>query len=296
MKKEIKTNSVDLRHYEIKPIQTNYIRPNQSLDIIIEKAGPFLEDNDFLVISETPVSISQGRLVDESQFKPSFKAILLADVWSKYFWGYFLGPLLRIKKRTINNLKNLPPEARAHKELVLKYYGIKHALKPASEAGIDLSNVPGTFVSLLPHNPGDAAREISIEIQEKWGKKVLVMIIDTDVTYRFAGKKFTCLPVAIDGIKSNTGFFGYLLGRFGKIAGPTPLGVSSSIPVIKALEIATIAEDYQKSIEGHVETIYNMKNEFGEEITNITVDMLDSVIHTPALIIKPRQYKNSPIK
>lgn len=289
MKKEIKTNSVDLSHYEIKPIQTNYIRPNQSLDIIIEKAGPFLEDDDFLVISETPVSISQGRLVDESQFKPSLKAIFLADVWSKYFWGYFLGPLLGIKKRTIQNLKNLPPEARAHKELVLKYYGINHALKPASEAGIDLSNVPGTFVSLLPHKPGDTAREISEEIQDKWGKKVLVMIIDTDVTYQIAGKKFTCLPVAIDGIKSNTGFFGYLLGRFGKIAGPTPLGVSSSVPVIKALEIATVAEDYQKSIDGHLETIHNMKNEFGEEITDITVDMLDSIIHTPALIIKPRK-------
>ncbi len=296
MKKEIKTKTVDLNNYDIKPIQTNYIRPNQSLDIIIERAGPFLDDNDFLVISETPVSISQGRLVDESQFKPSLKAILLADVWSKYFWGYFLGPLLRIKKRTVKNLKNLPPEARAHKELVLKYYGIKHALKPASEAGIDLSNVPGTFVSLLPHNPGNAAREISMEIQEKWGKKVIVMIIDTDVTYQFAGKKFTCLPIAIDGIKSNTGIFGYLLGRFGKIAGPTPLGVSSNISLIKALQIANIAEDYQKSIEGHMETIYNMKNEFEEEITEITVDMLDSVIHTPALIIKTQQNQKSQLK
>ena len=112
------------------------------------------------------------------------------------------------------------------------------------------------------------------------------MIIDTDVTYQFAGKKFTCLPIAVAGIKSNTGIFGYLLGRFGKIAGPTPLGVSSNIQITEALEIATIAEDYQKSIEGHMETIYNMKNEFGEEITDITVEMLDSVIHTPAVIIK----------
>jgi F420-0:gamma-glutamyl ligase-like protein len=267
-------------------VQTNYIRPNQSLDIIIETAGPFLEDNDFLVISETPVSISQGRLVDESEFKPSLKAIFLADVWSKYLWGYFLGPLLRIKKRTIKNLRKLPSESRSHKEVVLKYYGLKHALKPASEAGIDLSNVPGTMVSLLPENPSQVARELSSQIKKKWGKEVLVMIIDTDVTYQLAGKKFTCLPIAINGIKSNTGIFGYLMGRFGKIAGPTPLGVSSKISVQKALKIATVAEDYQKSLEGHLETVYSMKNEFGENINHITIDMLDSVTHTPAVIVK----------
>lgn len=272
--------------YTVQPVQTSYIKPNQNLDIILENAGPFLEDNDFLVISETPVSISQGRLIDESKFEPSITAILLAEVWSKYIWGYLLGPLFRIKKRTINNLRKLPIESRAHKEVVLKYYGIKHALKPASEAGIDLSNVPGTMVSLLPDNPEYVAQCISQKIKAQWEKNVIVMIIDTDVTYQLAGKKFTCLPIAVKGIKSNMGFFGYLIGRFGKIAGPTPLGISSKISLSKALKIATIAEDYQKSVETHMETIYSMKNEFGEGINNITEDMLDSVIHTPAVIIR----------
>jgi F420-0:gamma-glutamyl ligase-like protein len=280
------SNSINGKKYIAKPVQTNYIRPNQSLDIIIETAGPFLENHDFLVISETPVSISQGRLVDESNFKPSLKAIFLADVWSKYIWGYFLGPLLRIKNRTIKNLRKLPSESRSHKEVVLKYYGLKHALKPASEAGIDLSNVPGAMVSLLPENPEQVARKLSEQIKKKWRKDILVMIIDTDVTYQLAGKKFTCLPIALDGIKSNTGIFGYLMGRFGKIAGPTPLGASSKISVQKALEIATIAENYQKSLEGHLETVYSMKNEFEEDINHITIDMLDSITHTPAVIVK----------
>jgi F420-0:gamma-glutamyl ligase-like protein len=283
---ENNSNSINGQKYIAKPVQTNYIRPNESLDIIIKSAGPFLEDNDFLVISETPVSISQGRLVDESNFKPSLKAIFLADVWSKYLWGYILGPVFRIKNRTIKNLRKLPPESRSHKEVVLKYYGLKHALKPASEAGIDLSNVPGTMVSLLPKNPGQVAQELSMKIKKEWEKEVLVMIIDTDVTYQLAGKKFTCLPIAIDGIISNTGIFGYLMGRFGKIAGPTPLGTSSKISVEKALKIATVAEDYQKSLEGHLETVYSMKNEFGEDITHITIDMLDSLTHTPAVIVK----------
>lgn len=280
------SNSINGQKYIAKPVQTNYIRPNESLDIIIKSAGPFLEDNDFLVISETPVSISQGRLVDESNFKPSLKAIFLAEVWSKYLWGYILGPVFRIKNRTIENLRKLPPESRSHKEVVLKFYGLKHALKPASEAGIDLSNVPGTMVSLLPKNPGQVAQELSMKIKKEWEKEVLVMIIDTDVTYQLAGKKFTCLPIAIDGIISNTGIFGYLMGRFGKIAGPTPLGTSSKISVEKALKIATVAEDYQKSLEGHLETVYSMKNEFGEDVNHITIDMLDSLTHTPAVIVK----------
>jgi F420-0:gamma-glutamyl ligase-like protein len=44
---------------------------------------------------------------------------------------YIFGPLLRIKKRTIKNLRKLPHEARSHKQLILHYYGWKHAFKPA---------------------------------------------------------------------------------------------------------------------------------------------------------------------
>jgi F420-0:gamma-glutamyl ligase-like protein len=286
MKNSSKPNSIMIQDYKLIPIQTGYIKPNQSLDIIIKKAGPHLEDGDFLVISETPVSISQGRLVDESQYEPSILAILLADLWSKYIWGYILGPLFRIKKRTIKNLKKLPPEARAHKEVVLKHYGLKHALKPASEAGIDLSNVPGTLVSLLPHQPQKAAEKISQKIKETWGKDVVVLIIDTDATYQIAGRKFTCLPLAINGIKANMGIIGYILGRFGTIVGPTPLGTSSDIKLDIALNMANIAEIYQKSVETHTETVYQMGKSFNGKIKNITIDMLDSITHTPAVIIK----------
>ena len=65
--------------YKVIPIHTNYIKPNQSYDIIIDALEDGVEDNDFLVISETPIAISQGRIVDESRFKPSFAAYLLAD-------------------------------------------------------------------------------------------------------------------------------------------------------------------------------------------------------------------------
>lgn len=271
-------------NYIVIPIETGYIKPNEDLSCIIEPAKELMEDGDYLVIAETPISVSQNRLVDESKYTPSLTAKFLTTVWSKYLWGYVLGPLLKIKKRTIKNLRRLPEETKAHKEVVLQLYGLKHALKPASEAGIDLSNAPGTFVSLLPENPEGVAKEIRKEI----GKDVCVMIIDTDATYMKNGKYFTGLPIAIEGIDADNGFFGYLKGQLSENMGSTPLGCSENIDVETGLKIANIAEDYQKSLSTEMKTIHSVKSVLGSEIDEVTIEDLDSITHTPAVIIRKK--------
>lgn len=272
--------------YRTIPVNTGYIKPNESYDIIIDNAAYLLDDGDFLVISETPISVSQGRLVDESEFKPSILSILLADLWSKYLWGYLLGPIFRIKPRTIKNLRKLPREARTHKKVILEYYGIKHALKPASEAGVDLSNVPGSMVSLLPDDPTAVSKDISSKIRLNYGKNVTVMIIDTDASYQIFNTKFTSLPIAVEGIRSDMGFFGYLLGRFSTLLGPTPLGISESIDLEHILEIAAAAENFHKGNETDIETVYDMSKAFEGDVAGVTIEMLDSVKHTPAVIVR----------
>lgn len=272
--------------YEVIPVKTGYIKPDEPYDIIIGNSRDLLEDGDFLIISETPIAISQGRLVDESTFKPSYLAIFLADIWAKYIWGYILGPIFKIKKRTIKNLRNLPVEARSHKEVVLKHYGLKHALKPASEAGIDLSNAPGPCVSLLPDEPEEVATDIAAKISNNLGMEVVVIIIDTDATYELFGKLFTSLPIAVKGIMANFGFFGYLLGRFSKIKGPTPLGVSKKCDIDLIMKIAKIAHDYHEKNEQSMATVYDMKDALHGEIDGITVEMLSSIEHTPAVIVR----------
>ena len=270
------------REYIVIPIETGYIKPNEDLSSIINPAIELMEDGDYLVIAETPISVSQNRLVDESKYKPSLTAKFLTTVWSKYLWGYVFGPILGIKERTIKNLRRLPEETKAHKEVVLQLYGLKHALKPASEAGIDLSNAPGTFVSLLPENPEKVAKEIKNEI----GKNVCVMIIDTDATYMKNGKYFTGLPIAIDGIDADNGFFGYVRGQLSENMGSTPLGCSEEIDVETALKIANIAEDYQRSLSTEMKTIHSVKEVLGSEIDEVTIEALDSITHTPAVIIR----------
>ena len=49
-----------------------------NLDILIDNALDVLNDGDYLVISETPISLSQGRIVDESEFESSILSIFLA--------------------------------------------------------------------------------------------------------------------------------------------------------------------------------------------------------------------------
>lgn len=222
-KKGIEYKYIKHENYTLIPIETKYIKVNENLDKIINPAMNLLEDGDYLVIAETPIAISQGRLVDEVDYTPGISAKILATLWSKYIWGYILGPLFRIKKRTIKNLRRLPHESKRHKEVVLKLYGWKHALKPASEAGIDLSNAPGTSVSLLPENPKKIAIEIANKIKSKTDVSGKVLIIDTDATYKRKDKYFTGLPTAIDGISSDNGFFAYVLGQLSTNAGSNPI-------------------------------------------------------------------------
>ena len=82
--------------YIVIPIETGYIKPHDNLDVIINPAKELMEEGDYLVIAETPISVSQGRLVDESKYTPSLTAKFLTTIWSKYLWGYVLGPVLRI--------------------------------------------------------------------------------------------------------------------------------------------------------------------------------------------------------
>lgn len=281
----------EIKGYKVIPIETHYIKPGESIDFLIDNASKLSQEGDYLVIAETPISVSQGRLVDEAEYTPSLKASFLATYWSKYLWGYVLGPLLGIKERTIKNLRKLPEETKRHKEVVLDLYGWKHALKPASEAGIDLSNAPGTYVSLLPERPDLVAKDIRKTIHEKVNQNVTVLIIDTDATYKRKDKYFTGLPIAIPGIEANKGVFGYTMGQLCENVGSTPLGCSRDISVQEGIKIANIAEDYQRELPTAMATIHSAKevlksNSVEDEGNEISVESLDSIIHTPAVLIR----------
>ena len=43
--------------YIVIPIETGYIKPNENLNSIINPAKELMQDGDYLVIAETPISV-----------------------------------------------------------------------------------------------------------------------------------------------------------------------------------------------------------------------------------------------
>jgi F420-0:gamma-glutamyl ligase-like protein len=52
------------------------------------------------------------------------------------------------------------------------------------------------------------------------------------------------------------------------------------------LQVSLMAEECQKKNEITMETIYDMIQTFKEGFSGVTVEMLDSVPHTPAVIVR----------
>ena len=70
--------------------------------------------------------------------------------------------------------------------------------------------------------------------------------------------------------------------------GSTPLGCSENISVEESLKIANIAEDYQKSLATEMSTIHSVKSVLGTDESSVTIEALDSITHTPAVIIRKK--------
>lgn len=277
--------------FNVIAIKTGYFKPYEGYSNLVREISSCCEDDDIIFISETPISTIEGNLVDESGFTPGFLAVLITEFWCRYLWGYILCPLFGYGRRTTLNLRNMPVEARKHKEFILERYGLKHALQPTAEAGVDLSNVPGSCVSLLPDNPCESARIIKKLIFDECGKSVDVVIIDTDPTYSFLGRYYTTLPLSIEGIHNDTGVFGYVVRIFSKRIGATVLASTADMNLKELFMLANLCEDCQRNeSDNFFETVYNMKDTFKTGFDEISVEMLEGVEHVPAVIIRKPNY------
>jgi len=149
------------------PIKTRIITAKDDiLDVLIEaisNAGEEIRDNDILAMAETPLGTTEGQVVKLSEIEVSPMAQSLADRYDM-----------------------LPAVA----ELVIQEAdeilgGISHVLLTIknntlmANAGVDKSNVPPGYASLLPVNPKASAMRIRREIRKRLGKTVGVLIIDS---------------------------------------------------------------------------------------------------------------------
>ncbi len=277
-----------VREYKTVAIKTGYWRPGEDLlQKIADSIRNQIRDGDVLTISEKAISTALGNLVDESTLEPSRTAYLLAKYWMRIVWGYILGPVARLRNRTIMHLRNYPlKQGSRHKQLALEQTGFFEVLMFGSEGGIDASNLPYSYVSLPLRNAPEIAQQIHAYIKTELGKNVVVMILDTDKTYSLGAFHFTPRPAPIQGIYSFGGFLSHVIGRFLKMQHrATPLGIAGSrIETEEALEIAELTNRARGFGAG--KTVWDMAERFSVPITEVTWEMLDQLEHKPLVIAK----------
>jgi len=125
-----------------------------------------LQEDDILVICETVVSKSQGRVINLSKIKPSSKAIEYSKKTSK-------DP--RLVQLILDESKEVLKVGDSVIVVETKEGNI------CASAGIDVSNVCGdeSIVGLLPKDPDKEAEKIRLKLKKLTGKDVAVIISDT---------------------------------------------------------------------------------------------------------------------
>ncbi len=268
-------------------IATPFWKPGADfLQIIVNSVKGKLDNGDFVVISEKAISTALGNILDEDDIHPRMLARFLARYWMCLVWGYVLGPICHLRKKTMRHLRAYPiHEGSSHKEVALQYAGFLQALMHGSEGAIDGSNLPYSYVCFPLKNAQVIAQQIQERIQAELGRNVTVMIVDTDKTYSLRNFHFTPRPKPIQGIHYRGGVFAYLFGRFFKLKRrSTPVAiVGSKIGAEKALAIAEIANRIRGFGAGR--TVWDMAETFNVTLTNVTWEILGRIEHKPIVIL-----------
>jgi len=278
------------KKFKAEAIRTRYWRPNTDyIEDVITCVEKKLKDGDVLVISEKAISVALGNIIDESSVRPGILAYFLALFWMRIVWGYFLGPVLRMKRENICRFKNYPiPEGARHKQVCIKEVGLFSALRHGSEGGIDGSNVAYSFVALPLMQADKIAKEIRDEILRRTNKKVGVLIVDSDKTYSFGSYHIAPRKSFVHGIK-NLGPIAYIIGRLFKLRRrSTPVAICGIRTDIE--EILDVAEAADRA-RGHGAgpTVWDMADRFGTSLTGVTWEMLEQVEHRPIVIVKRKR-------
>ncbi|MEM0026931.1 MAG: coenzyme F420-0:L-glutamate ligase [Ignisphaera sp.] len=257
---------------------------------IVNAFGKHVDNGDVIVISEKAISTATGNIYDENSILLDPLSTLLTKLcntmWAKLFSYIFRSP------QTIYLLNNMPINAiAAHKKLALKIGGLKHFFKPLSEAGIDASNLPYKYVSLPLKKANDIAIKISSDIYKEIGKRVCILIIDTDRCYKprwLRGMVFSTRRSEIRGV-IDFGAIGYFIGkRFRKLFKEYPTPVACSCTNVELPLILFISKKVEKYMgSGLGRNAMEMMRRLGKNsFDDITWADMNIVKHYPAILVK----------
>jgi coenzyme F420-0:L-glutamate ligase/coenzyme F420-1:gamma-L-glutamate ligase len=143
-----------------------------------------IQDGDVIVVAQKIVSKQEGQVIELAQVIPS---ILSVGIGAEYNKDPKLVEVILSEAKRIVRL-----------ESGIIITETKHGFVCAN-SGVDESNLPPGFASMLPKNPDKSAADFAQGILDKTGKKVAVIISDT------FGRPFregqTNIAIGVSGIK-----------------------------------------------------------------------------------------------
>jgi len=250
-------------------------------------------DGDILLVSEKAISTAKGNIIDEEPVEPGFLARVIAKYWMKWMWGHVLGPLCKLRKSTVDFLREYPEIYGAkHKQVALNEAGILAALCFGSEGGIDGSNLPYAYVSLPLREAGEA-RRMREYIRGELGIDVGVVIVDSDRCYSWGLVYVSPRPTFVRGIKGGGGVIVYAVSNVLGLRGwPTPVDCAGiSMPLRELLELCKAAEPVRGHGAGR--SVWEMAKRFDTTLVGVTWEMLESIPHYPLVIARKLKRKTA---
>ena len=120
-------------------------------------------DSDILILAESPLATTEGRIVRLSDVVPTDEAEIVAA-------EYRIDP--RLAELVISESEEIVGG-------VPGYLLARRGNLFLPNAGIDESNAPDGFVTLLPKDPDASAKRVRDTIKERFGKDIAVLVIDS---------------------------------------------------------------------------------------------------------------------
>ena len=158
----------------------------QGDDLVEKFSSSFKEirDGDIIIIAQKIISKQEGKIIELAKVIPSILSLGIAAQYNK---DPKLVEVILSEAKRIVRLESGIIITETHHGFV------------CANSGVDESNLPTGFASMLPENPDLSASEFAKKISTKSGKKVAVIISDT------FGRPFregqTNVAIGVSGIK-----------------------------------------------------------------------------------------------
>ncbi len=180
-----------MRKVEVYPVKLPLIKPGDDLAKLIAEAFE-LEDGDIVAICSTVVSKAEGRIADLKQYKPTDEARKIAERLG--IEPEFAQAVLDESEEILIDFPFLLVKAKFGNICV--------------NAGIDRSNVESGKILLPPLDPDGSARRIRKKLEKLTGKRVGVIITDTNG--RCFRRGVVGFAIGISGVEAMRNWIGEL--------------------------------------------------------------------------------------